>query len=152
MADFAVNSVTVNADGWSADVVLDGQAGEQGNIAYDFGTPGSTSTSDFYILVTSQGYNATGSLGTTTRYVYATKAVRKPTPNQADLDETDSGGNMTVRVSLSDCVYDDDDASGSGADPQVVINTGTFTNGADTNTAFSDSATNSSTLDYPKAF
>jgi hypothetical protein len=151
MTDFAVNSVTIRADGWSADVVLAGQAGEQGNIAYDFGTPGSTSTSNFYIRVTSNGYNSLASLTPKTRYVYATQAVRLPYPNEASLDETDATTTMVVRVALSDYVFAlDDIAGGSGADPQATIATGTFTNGADTNTAFFDaSITNSSTVAYP---
>ena len=36
MAEFSILSVTVRADGWSADVVLEDQAGQQGNIDYDF--------------------------------------------------------------------------------------------------------------------
>lgn len=156
MADFAVNSVTITADGWSCDVVLDGEAGQQGNITYDLGTPGDTGTSNFYMTVTREGYSGT-TLGTIAQTVYATAAVRQPYPNEASLDEVDSASDLVVRLALSDYVYNDDKNGGagtSGTDPAVTINAGCFTNSVDSdqNTAFSANATNNSTLDYPVAF
>ena len=155
MANFNITNVTINNDGWSAYVTLQGQAGEQGNITYDFGTPGSTDTSNFYFTVTSEGYNSSGVLGTVTRTVYATKVVRKPYPDNANLDEVDNLLNLRVRVALSEYVYNDDKDGGAGTagtNPTVTVAAGFATNGGDQSNAYSNSSvTNNSTLDYPKA-
>lgn len=157
MASGDIISVTINPDGWSADVTIEGWAGAQGSTNYNFGTPGSTDTSNFYITVTSEGYNDAGVLGTTVRTVYATQVVRQPFPNQSDLDEVDSGGNLVVRVALSDFIYDDDKDGGagtSGTDPAVTLPAfwaGKVIGGIERTKAFNSNATNNSTLDYPRA-
>lgn len=145
-----VSSVVVRSDGWSADVTIAGWAGEQGNITYDFDANG---TPKFVMTVTSEGYDSSGVLGTVTREVYGTTAVRLPYPNEAQLDETDSGSDIVIRVALSDHVYNDDKNGGagtSGVDPTVSITAGCFEITADPTATFSGTATNNSTLDYPK--
>lgn len=157
MATGDILSCTIRADGWSADVVIEGFAP---GATYDFGSLGSTpatiATPKFALTVVSEGYNASGVLGTITRTVYGTKVVRKPYPNQATPDET-GGGNLTVRVALSESVYNDDKNGGagtSGTNPTVTIATGWCVNtagGAQSSAAaVALACTNNSTLDYPK--
>ena len=98
----------------------------------------------FVLTVTSQGYNSSGVLGTTTRTVYATEIVRQEDPNDANNEEPVAG---TIRLALSDFIYDDDTAT-------ATVTAGTFIDSGDagaTSIAVTDLAcTNSSTLDYPK--
>lgn len=158
MAIGDITSCVVRADGWSADVTIEGFTT---GATYDFGSlddPVPTLTSPtFTITVVSEGYSSSGVLGTITRTVYGTHAVRKPYPDQATTDETTGGGNMTVRVALSDCVYDDDKNGGagtSGTNPVVTIAAGWATNtGGSSETSAATTTltcTNNSTLDYPK--
>lgn len=146
MATGDILSVTARADGWSADVKIEGFTT---GATYNFGTPGATGTSKFYINVTSEGYDATGSLGTIARVVYGTKAVRKPYPDHATIDETVDGSDIIVRVALSESIYNDDTISGVVVAAAWATNTG---GGAQTSNAYSGSGTSSSTLDYPVAF
>lgn len=145
MATGDITSITVRADGWSADVVV---SGFTTGATYDFGTPGSTSTSKLYLTITSEGYDATGTLGTMSRTVYATKVVRKAYPNNASLDET-GGGNLTFRVALSQEVYNDDTIASATAVAGAIVNSG---GAAQSSTTVVSSTVMSSTLDYPVAF
>jgi len=157
MAKGDIVSVTVNADGWSADVeVEDFSTG----ATYDFGTPVS-GTANVTFTVVSQGYNSAGTLGTTTRTVYGTAAVRQTTPNQANLDESINGSsNLVFRMALSEYIYDDDDtgAGASGTAPTVTFVAGVITDAGGTPSTTESNATtdltvtNNSTVDYPKAF
>ena len=140
-----IGSVHIRPDGWSADVTIAGWAGEQGNIVYDF--------SSFSLLVTSEGYDSAGILGTVARTVKATKAVRLLFPNEAQLDEVDSAGDLVVRVALEEYVYDDDKNGGagtSGVDPVATIGADWASITGDSTVAFSGGVTNNSTVDYPK--
>lgn len=156
MATGDILSCTIRADGWSADVVVEGFTT---GATYDFGSlgalPATVATPKFTLSVVSEGYT-NGVLGTINRTIYGTEVIRKPTPDQASLDET-GGGNLTVRVGLSDPVYNDDKNGGagtSGTNPTVTISAGWCVNsggGAQSSAAASALAcTNNSTLDYPK--
>lgn len=157
MASGDILSCTIRADGWSADVVVDG-AGFAVGATYDFGSlgnsPATVDNPKFTMTVVSEGYNASGVLGTVTRTVYGTHVVRKPYPNQASKDETDSGTTLSMRVALSECVYADDKNGGagtSGTDPTVTIAAGWCVSGANSSNAATNLAcTNNSTLAYPK--
>lgn len=155
MATGDILSITIRSDGWSCDVVIEGFST---GATYDFGLGAKNAdlgASKFIMTVVSEGYSSSGSLGTTARKVYGTAVVRKPYPDQATLDETASGGNLTVRVALSDFVYDDDKNGGagtSGTDPSAKIAAGWCTSGGTPNNAASGlTCTNSSTLDYAVA-
>lgn len=160
MAAGDILSCTIRADGWSADVVI---AGFVDGGAYNWGTldddPPTTTTPKFTLTVVSEGYNSAGTLGTVTRTIYGTEAVR--IAGTSGLDEVEGGGNLTIRVALSEFVYNDDKNGGagtSGTDPTVTIGAGWYTdNGtggssAPSNAATALTCTNSSTLDYPVAF
>lgn len=147
MATIGITSVTVRTDGWSADVILTGQAGQAGNEVYDYGFGIDNDPADAKVVftLTSEGYDATGTLGTIERTVYGTQTVRKPYPDDSDLDEIDSGGNLSIRMALSDFIYDDD------VSVTVTITSGWITNGANSTILNTDIAvTNSSTFDYPR--
>lgn len=161
MATGDIKSVAVNADGWSVDVVIDGWAGKQGLIAYDFGSfddvPALATDPRIAFHVVSEGYDTAGVLGTRSRTVYGTHVVRRPYNLEAQKDEDDSGADLVVRVSLSDSIYNDDRDGGagtSGTNPTVTIAAGWATEGANQSAAvlgpIGMACTNNSTLDYPK--
>lgn len=153
-------SVTITEDGWYAEVVIEGF--EDGGT-YDYGSGLSDdddiSTIDnditnakMVFTVTSEGYDTSGTLGTIDRTIYGTKFVRKPYPDATSTnldvpDESESGGNVTLKIALSDFVHDDDSLV-------VSVESGFYTDSAasgDPSNAAADLAvTNSSTLDYPK--
>lgn len=135
-------------EGWCVDVTLTGQAGNQGLATYDFGTPGSKTTSNFYIDCYSPGFDG-GSSTSRTRTLYGTAVLRQPYPNQASLQETDSVSDLVIRVALSDFAYKDDDSAGPSADPRVFIAAGWATIGGDTTAAVDTDATNAVTFEYP---
>jgi hypothetical protein len=158
MAAGDILSAVVRADGWSMDVTIEGFAV---GATYDFGslddTPATVTAPMFSVAVVSEGYSATGVLGTVNRTIYGTHVVRKAYPNQASKDETVSGSDLVVRVALSESVYNDDKNGGagtSGTNPAVTISATWATNtggGAQTSAAATALAcTNNSTLDYPK--
>lgn len=159
MADGDVTAV-VNADGWSIDATIEGGGGvdwggKAGTVTYAnqatryiFGSV-DTAAGNMSLSVTSQGYSA-GVLGTNVRTIFGTKSVRKPwsgTPNfdELDIDETAASNNLTVRIALSECIYDDDTLV------TITTTAGWATDGDDdSNAASAVSVTNNSTLDYPK--
>jgi hypothetical protein len=157
MATGDIKAVAIRSDGWSADVTIEGWSGRQGVITYNFDVDG---TPRMVFTVVSEGYNATGTLGTVTRTVYGTKVVRLAKPNNASLNEATSGSDLVVRVALSNDIYDDDKNGGagtSGTNPTVTVAAGwaTYTtpDPDELNNAVTALAvTNNSTLDYPVAF
>jgi len=164
MATGDILSMTVNTDGFSAYVVIEGFTTGAG---YDFGlgtNNASLGTAKVVFTVVSEGYNSAGTLGTVTRTVYGTSTCRKAYPAEASgstgpgttVDEVAGGGNMTVRISLSHQIYLDDNtgAGKSGTAPTVSISAGWCVNtgGASqsSNAVTGLTVTNSSTLVYPK--
>lgn len=159
-------SVVVNADGWSLTVTID-EFTTGATYDYGFGTNNAPTASTPFIIVTSEGYDATGALGTIERTVYLTETVRKPfnittnplpsnIPDETVVATTD----ITVKVSLSESIYADDQDGGagtSGTDPVITIPAGWATDTGDasaTSNAYTAQAitTVSSTLDYPMGF
>src|ERR1044072_282652 len=149
MAVGDILSCVVGADGW--DVVVTFQGLTTG-LTYNFGLDTSVgpTASTPYIDIVSEGYNSSGVLGTVTRRAYFTNKVRLAYPNQAQDDESVSGGTLVVRIALSTFIYDDDKAGGagtSGTDPKLTCPAG-FVTGSNAVSNFT--VTNSSTRDYPK--
>jgi hypothetical protein len=158
MADGDVTAV-VNADGWSLDVTIEGSGGgvdwgaKAGTVSflnqsdrYSFGNVDFGPT-NFKVNLTSQGYSG-GVLGTTARLLFGTSVVRKPYSvggDELDIDETAATNNLTIRISLSECIYDDDTSV------TITVTAGWASDsGDDSNLATSVAVTNNSTLDYPK--
>ncbi len=154
MAAGDILAVAIGAEGWYADVTIEG-VGTGGT--YDlglgqFGDPDAGAPT-LSILVTSMGFDDTGSPITVTRTVYGTKQVRKPFPNAGERQETAAGGNVTVRVALSDYVYAKDKAGAgnAGTDPVATLRAGLYTQGGTASkAAASVPVANNSTWAYPK--
>jgi hypothetical protein len=128
-------SATIRPDGWSADIVIEG-LGTGGTYDMGLGTNNNpaTGTPKITFTVVSKALRADGAT-TLTRTIYGTKQVRKPYPDQATNDETAEGGNVRVRVALSEMVFSTDKVGGgnSGTDPVVNILSGFYTQGTSNN-------------------
>ena len=156
MAAGDILSCEVLATGWQAKVIIEGFVD---GGAYNFGDiDADVANAKLTMTVVSEGYNASGTLGTKTRYVYGTRVCQKAYPNHAVAEETESGGNVELTVALNDYVYDDDNtgAGKSGTAPTVTIASGWYTDSgtggsnAASNATTALAVTNSSTQDYPK--
>ncbi|MFI4881812.1 MAG: hypothetical protein ACIAQU_04425, partial [Phycisphaerales bacterium JB064] len=145
MATGDPTGVEVLADGWRVRVRFEGLAALVGTAAvadfvagFDSDEVPTTDAANFYLTVTSEGYDATGTLGTIERIVYVTRAMRQEYPNQASLEASSDSGDMLVDFALSAYVHDDDTATST-------IKSGLH---ASTN-AGTPTVTNNSTVDYP---
>lgn len=141
-------SNATNGNGWVAEIDIENLAAG-GTYAFGSGTNNATTeTAKVVFTVTSEGYNTAKELGTTTRTVYGIPdvnvgAVRKAYPNQASPDETVVSTTLTIRVALSDFIYQDDTVT-------ATILSGFYTKTGTPNNATTDLAvTNNSTLAYP---
>lgn len=160
-----ITNVRITKDGWYAEVDIDGfKTG--GTADYGMSEDTNPATIDnnpdaakMVFTVTSQGYDTNGNLGTITRTVYGTKTLRKPYPNQNTLDESVAAGKLTLKVALSEYVYDDDKNGGagtSGTDVTVSIAPNWYRDsGAGGSNTYSSAisnltVTNNSTIHYPK--
>jgi hypothetical protein len=157
MATGDILSCTIDTDGWWATVIIEGFV-DEGTYDYGLGANNDPTDAKVVFTVVSEGYNSAGTLGTTTRTVYGTRTLRKAYPNHAVLDETENGGNLEIKVALSEFIYDDDNtgAGKSGTAPTVTIGADWYTDdgtggSSNGNNATTDlTCTNNSTLDYPK--
>lgn len=140
---------TIEIEGFTTGKAIDFGSGFGNELDYaDIGS------AKIVFTVVSEGYNSSGVLGTVTRTLYATKILRKPYPNEASNDEPAA---TTIRVALSDFIYNDDKNGGagtSGTDPTVTIAAGCIRNDGGlaelNNAATALAVTNASTLDYPQ--
>lgn len=101
--------------------------------------------------VVSEGFDSSGNLGTITRTVYGTSIVRQPYPSNASNQDVTT----TIRIALSEFIYNDDKNGGtgtSGVDPKVTIKFGAIKNEAAgdeiSNPVTNFKCINSSGLDY----
>jgi len=102
------------------------------------------------LAVTSPGFDDTGAPTTITREIIGTVALRQPYPNQSSQTESAITGGVKVTIALSDRIYAGDTVT------NCTLLAGAYTSAsvpspAATLTAASGSATNTSTLTYPKA-
>jgi hypothetical protein len=99
--------------------------------------------------VTSEGYDASGVLGTTTRTIYGvpdrnTEGLRKAYSDQLVANEVDLGTDTTIRIALSDYVYVEDTSITCDVEASL------YTENSIPNNAVNDIAvTNNSTAAYP---
>jgi hypothetical protein len=140
-------TASLRATGWDLDLTVEGFT----TLAtYEFGlgaNNASLGTARCILFVTSPGYDASGNTTTVARTIYGTAAVRKAYPDDATLDET-GGGNLTVRIALSDYVYSGDTITGMTVLAGLVTNAGGSSESS--NPASGIAVTNNSTLAYPK--
>ncbi|MEM7812577.1 MAG: hypothetical protein AAF532_13975 [Planctomycetota bacterium] len=149
MATGDITAVAVRETGWDVDLTVEGWAGDQGDIAYDFALDADSepTAATPYLDFTDEGYTPAGAVTTVSRRVYLTKAVRRPYPNEASLDETDSGADLVVRVSLSDWV--DDSATSVTLTAPAAWATNSGASAGDSAATSGLSGTNASTLAPP---
>lgn len=134
-------------DGWVLEVDVDALA-VGGTYSLGIGTRNNVTNATAYCDVTGDGYTASAVLTSTTRRMYATKALRKvynaaytaPYP----ADEIVAGGTLTLRLALSDFVY-------SGETVSCVIGAGLYTRSGTPTAPFSGPATNASTLTHDQS-
>ena len=157
--------LVVRADGFSADLYVEGFA-VGSTIDYGYSvesitvsagtanrpTPTANTPS---VTVTDLGFDSSGNATTVERTAYLTGSIRKPYPDEADLDEEVISGEWRIRVALSEEIYAkaNTGAGNSGTACTFSAIAGTVTNSADaaeSNAAVAVSTTNSSTLAYPK--
>ncbi len=146
----ALGDVTaaVRSDGWSLDLTVEGFA-VGASYAFGLGTNNADlASAKLTLSLTSPGFDSSGNSTTRSRTVAGTKAVRLPYPNQNSLNETSSGGNLVVRVALSEPIYSGDTSVTLSALSGLVVNSGGA--GQSSNAASGVVVTNSSTLGYPK--
>lgn len=144
-------AVETGSDGWSAYATIEGKS-TGGTYGWGFGTNNdpATGTPKVAFTVTSISPESDGTFSTITRTIYGTKSVRKAYPLQAQADEQVSGGNVTVRLSLSDYIYAKDKAGAGNSGTNVTANilSGWYTQGGGNNAATGLVVTNNSTQDY----
>lgn len=157
MATGDIINVDINADGYSADITIEGFVD---GGTYDYGLTGDNDPTSAKVVftATSLGYDATGSSTTVSRTIYGTTTMRQAYPNQATLDETESAGDLIIKVALSDYIYakDTTGVGNSGTAVTVAIGAGWYTDdgaGGTTNASNALSVTNvnnqNSTEAYP---
>lgn len=154
MAAGDILGVAVGEDGWWADVAIEGLS-TGGTYSMGLGADSDplTGSPKLVLTVVSLGFDTSGTATTVTRTIYGTKQVRKPYPDAATNEETASGGNVTVRVALSDFVFAKDNTGGgnSGTAPVATLLAGLYTQGGTpSNAAASVTVTNNSTVAYRK--
>lgn len=146
-------SVTVNSDGFTADVVVDNlSTGGTYSWGWDSTNSVTGSTPGVTFTVVSLGYNGSGDATTITRTVYGTKATR--VPGSSSLNESVAGGDVTIRIGLSDYIYakDKTGAGNSGTAPTVSFLANWYSQGGNNSNAASGVAvTNNSTAAYQPA-
>lgn len=155
MATGDILSVEVRADGWTADITIEGLA-VGGTYATRLGLganndPG-TGTSLLILTATSLAYDDSGVATTLVRRIYGTKPTRKAYPDDADYEESTSGSNTVIRLDLSDYVYQKDNtgAGNSGTTVKYQVGAGLYTSSGTPNNAGSGTITNSSTVAHQK--
>lgn len=154
MAAGDILSATVLANGWQLELVIDDFV-DGGSYDLGVGPKGELGTDDYpaqvkMLVQSANGYDANGDPAQLVRTIYATKEVRKAYPNQADIDEVESGGDLTIKLALSDYIYTGDTIT------SCVVLAGTYTDdGAGgssnpNNETTVGTRTNNSTLAVPK--
>lgn len=118
---------------------------------YGTGDYQSPANAKFILNVTSEAYSVSGNsmiLGVTAREIYGVTTVARGYPQQALFREDYIGSNqLTILVSLSDLVYDDDTSL------SLYVAPGWYIQGATSSVECATIAvTNNSTQDYPNVF
>ena len=128
--------------GWTAEVDISGLS-TGGTYNFGLGVNNEPSNAKMTFTVISQGYDDAGNTTTITRTIYGTNYVRKIYPNDAQANETDNGGSVTVLVALSDYIYSSDIVTGT-------ISSSFYTQGSDNNAVTNLAVVNNSAEAYPK--
>jgi hypothetical protein len=133
-------SVEIGDEGWFADITIkDLSSGGIYAERLGLGTNNDPASGSPLIVfnVTSKGFDDSGDPTTIQRTVYGVCPVAKQYPNHAENQETEAGGNVTVRIALSDYIYSKDKtgAGNSGVDVTASIGAGFYSQGGTPNNA-----------------
>ncbi len=140
----AFPTVAVRADGYTAELSF-------ANLA-----PGGTyaltpdTTPKVLMTVTSPGFDDAGAATTLTREIVGTVALRQPHPNHTSATETTISGGVRITIALSDRVHAGDTITQCGLLAGAYTSASVASPSA-TLTATGGTATNASTLPFPKA-
>lgn len=154
MATGDILAVRVLADGYHAEVDIENLA-VGGTYAFGLGSNNdpTTGTPKVTFNVVSLGYDDTGSSTTIARTVYGVNSQRKAYPNNASLEEAVVSTTLTVKILLSDYIFQKDNTGAGNSGTAVTCNilSGFYTKTAVPNNAASNiTVTNNSTVAYPK--
>lgn len=144
--------VTIDSTGYFASVTI--SAIDTGGM-YSTGidTPAcSPINAKLVFTVTSMGYDSTGTATTRQRIIYGTWPKYSKGVNASKFDWSKSGSDAVIPVALSEEVYAKDEAGAgnSGVDITYALAKGLYRKNTDTSKASTGTATNNSTLSYPK--
>lgn len=143
MATGDIVGVTIDPDGWTASIEIEGLA-TGGTYDFGAGIEQSPDNAKIAFTVKSNGYNAACTAADHTRIVYGTKQLRKVYPDNALNDETVNGSNVIIKIALSAAVFQPDH------DITVNIGAGVYTQGSASSSVSNLSVSNNSTATYPK--
>ncbi len=130
-------------DSWVAEVDIEGLTAG-GTFNMGLGTANNPETAKIVFTVTSPAFDSEGNATTVTRTIYGTRFLRQAYPNNALADTVTTGNTLTVKVMLSDYIYN--------ADTNITANidAGFYTKNTSNAAASGIAVVNTSTLDYPK--
>jgi hypothetical protein len=148
MANYDVSTVTINTDGFSADIKFLAMAAG-GTYSFGLGTGNDPANLKIVFTVTKPGYTNAGAETTHVRTIYGVPTIqpsvgafRKIYPDDETPNETTSGSDVIIRIALSDYIMDLDTAT-------VSIAAGFYTQGGNPSNATTDHAvTNDSDITY----
>ncbi len=147
MANGDIVSCSINPTAWQALLTISGM-GQSGAYNLGFGPNNSISSPNLPKIifnVLSSGYNDQTFPTGIARTVYGTTGIRLSYPNQLQKDEVVNGGNVILKIALSDFIYQ--------KDSQITVNilSGYYNSGAIISSGVTNlSVTNNSELAYPK--
>lgn len=149
MATGDILSIAILAEGDRADITIEGLS-TGGTYALGMGADMTITAAKpkITLYVTSKSYDDAGNPITKERQVYGKFPTRKIYPDEADNEESTSGGNVTVRVWLTDFIYSTDKSGvgNSGVDIVADIQAGFYTQGSSNVAGRNITVTNNSTL------
>jgi hypothetical protein len=147
-----ISNSPTTTNGWAAEIDISGMtSGGKYNVGLSSSTDssaGNPANAKIRLDLTSPGFDASGNPTTISRTVYGTIPVRLPYPASTGsfdaMDETNTGGGVTVKIALSDFVYAGD------TNITATVGSGFYTQGSVTNNAITIPVVNNSTYQYPK--
>jgi len=143
MATGDILSCSVNANGWTIDITIEGQ-GISGTYDPGLGVNNDPTNSKIKIYCTEPGFTDIGGITTVSKTVYCTGSLRKPYPDESTKQEIVSGSDIILTVKLSDFI-------GSGATLITAdVLSGFYTDTVSNNQVLGLSVTNNSTATYGK--
>ncbi len=140
IANGTESGIPASMDGCVAEIDIENLA-TGGTYALGMGAHNDPASAKLVLTVTSPGYDPFGDATTIQRTVYGTQWLRKPYPNQTTKNEVTVSTTLTIRVALSETIFDGDTVT-------AVLASGLYTQGSASGT-YSGAVTNNATLTHP---